>query len=136
MRFARTAFLIAGVYGVVLITPMYFMEERIGRESPPAITHPDYYYGFLGGTLAWQVLFLILASDPLRYRPMILPAIIEKVSYTTAMIFLAFKHRISPMVLTLSSIDSILALLFVVSYITIGHDMRNNRRVNDCGTDD
>jgi hypothetical protein len=131
MRFARTAFLIAGVYGVALITPMYFMEERIGRELPPAITHPEYYYGFLCGTPALQVLFLVLASDPLRYHPMILPAIIEKVSYATAMIFLTFEHRISPKVLTFGSIDSIFALLFVASYITTGHDMRDNGRVND-----
>ena len=71
MRFARAVFLIAGM---AVVAPLYFMEARIGREMPPAITHPEYFYGFAGVTLAWQLLFLVLASDPLRYRSMMLPA--------------------------------------------------------------
>lgn len=117
MRFARIVFAIAGVYGVAVIAPMYSMEERIGRELPPAITHPEYFYGFIGGTLAWQLLFLVLASDPLRYRPMMLPAILEKVSYGVALVALSFQHRISSIVLTLGSLDWIFAVLFVTSYM-------------------
>jgi|SRR5579872_615904 len=48
--------------------------QNRGRDTPPAITHPEYFYGFLGGALAWQFLFLVLSTDPVRYRPMILPA--------------------------------------------------------------
>ncbi len=47
MRFAKVVYLIAGVYGVLIIAPMYFMEDRIGREVPPAIHHPEFFYGFL-----------------------------------------------------------------------------------------
>jgi hypothetical protein len=117
MRFARTVFVIAGVYGVAVITPLYFMEARIGREQPPAITHPEYFYGFLGVTLAWQLLFLVLASDPLRYRPMILPAILEKVSYAGAVVVLFLQHRAPSIVLIVGSLDWVLAALFVRSYI-------------------
>ena len=48
MKFAKRVFLVAGVYGVIVIVPMYFAEGRIGRDHPPAITHPEFYYGFLG----------------------------------------------------------------------------------------
>src|ERR1700686_5334540 len=64
MRFAKIVFLVAGIYGLLILAPIYFMEEKIERETPPAITHPEYFYGFLGVGLAWQVLFPMLSRDP------------------------------------------------------------------------
>jgi hypothetical protein len=122
MRFARTVFLAAGIYGLLVIAPMYFLETRIGRDLPPAITHPEYFYGFLGVTIAWQILFLVLARDPLRYRAMILPSILEKVSFGIPAIFLFMQERIPLIVLSLGSVDWILAGLFVAAYITTGRD--------------
>lgn len=52
MTFARRVFLIAGSYGLVVLLPQYFLESRTGRELPPPITHPEYYYGFLGVAVA------------------------------------------------------------------------------------
>ena len=46
MKLARWIFGIAGVYGILVIAPLYFMEARIGHDDPPAITHPEYFYGF------------------------------------------------------------------------------------------
>jgi hypothetical protein len=80
MRFARIVFLVAGIYGILILSPLYFLEARIGREQPPSITHPEYFYGFVGAGLAWQVLFLVLSTNPVRYRAMILPAVLEKIS--------------------------------------------------------
>ena len=88
MKFAKIVFLIAGIYGVLILTPIYFMEGKIGRDTPPAITHPEFLYGFLGVALSWQFLFLVLSRDPLRYRAMILPSILEKVSYGIALVLL------------------------------------------------
>ena len=117
MRFARVVFLIAGIYGVTILAPIYFMEGRIGRESPPAITHPEYFYGFLGPGLSWQILFLMLSRDPLRYRAMILPSVLEKVSYGTALVILFAQHRLLLSVLTISSVDWIFAALFIAAYV-------------------
>jgi hypothetical protein len=108
---------VAGVYGVIVIVPMYFAEGRIGRDHPPAITHPEFYYGFLGVALAWQVLFLVLAQDPSRYRPMIIPSVLEKVSYGIALVFLLLEHRIPLVVFGLGSVDWIFAVLFVAAYL-------------------
>jgi len=47
MNYARWVFRVAGVYGLLVITPMYFMEEQIGVDSPPPINHPEYFYGFI-----------------------------------------------------------------------------------------
>jgi hypothetical protein len=117
MKFARRVFLVAGVYGVIVIVPMYFAEGRIGRDQPPAITHPEFYYGFLGVALAWQVLFLVLAQDPSRYRPMIIPSVLEKVSYGIALVFLLLEHRIPLVVFGLGSVDWTFAVLFVAAYL-------------------
>ena len=118
MRFARIVFLIAGIYGFLVLTPIYFLENMIGQRTPPAITHPEYFYGFLGASLAWQFLFLVLSTDPLRFRAMILPSIVEKVSYGIALVTLYLKHRLAVSTLVLGSGDWIFAMLFVASYLT------------------
>jgi hypothetical protein len=52
LRFARVVFLVAGIYGILVLLPQYFLEERIGIDSPPPITHPEHFYGFVGVALA------------------------------------------------------------------------------------
>jgi hypothetical protein len=52
MKFAKIIFLIAGIWGVLILTPLYFMFNTIGRQDPPPITHPAFYYGFVGAGLA------------------------------------------------------------------------------------
>ena len=66
MVFARRVFGVAGIYGLLVLLPQYFTEAKTGADFPPPITHPEYYYGFVGVAVAWQVLFLILARDPHR----------------------------------------------------------------------
>ncbi len=122
MRFAKIVFLIAGIQGLLIIPPLYFMEYRIGRDTPPAITHPEYFYGFLGVALAWQVLFLVLATDPVRYRAMILPSILEKVGYGLSLIVLFWQHRLPLSVLAVGSLDWIFAFLFLAAYFTTKPD--------------
>ena len=122
MRFAKIVFLVAGIYGLLILAPIYFMENKIGRETPPAITHPEYFYGFLGAGLAWQVLFLVLSTNPSRYRAMILPSILEKVAYGIALIVLFSERRLPFSVLAIGSVDWIFALLFLVAYVKTKSD--------------
>jgi hypothetical protein len=116
MKFAKIIFLVAGIYGLLILSPIYFMEGKIGRDTPPAITHPEFFYGFLGLGLAWQVLFLMLSRDPVRYRAMIFPSILEKVSYGAALIVLFSQRRLPLSVLTIGSVDWIFAFLFLAAY--------------------
>lgn len=94
-RFAKWVFLIAGIYGVLVVLPQYSLEARIARDSPPAITHPEYFYGFIGVALAWQVAFLLISRDVQRYRLMMLPAILEKVTFGAAAILLYVNGRVA-----------------------------------------
>jgi hypothetical protein len=116
MRFAKIVFLIAGIYGILVLSPIYFMEGTIGRQTPPTITHPEYFYGFVGVGLAWQFLFLVLSTDPVRYRPMILPSILEKLSYGIALIVLHAQGRLPASAFAIGSVDWIWALLFLAAY--------------------
>ena len=117
MRFAKLLFLVAGTYGLVVLLPQYFLEEKTSRDFPPPITHPEYYYGFIGVAVAWQVLFLVLAKNPVRYRAMMIPAILEKASFAIAVIILFLQNRVSPVMLGAAVIDLIFGLLFVVAYV-------------------
>jgi hypothetical protein len=116
MRFARRVLIIAGIYGLAVVIPSYFLETRIGRDFPPPIAHPEYYYGFLGVTLAWQVLFLFMARDPVRYRLLLIPAVLEKVSFGVAAIALLAQHRIPLPAFGFAMVDWIFAALFIASF--------------------
>ncbi len=116
MRFARLVFMIAGIYGLLALLPQYFLEEKNGRDFPPAITHPEYYYGFIGVAVAWQILFLILSRDPARYRPVMIPAILEKAGFGIAVVVLYLQNRVSPFMFGAGIVDLILGALFVVAH--------------------
>jgi len=117
MVFARRVFFIAALWGLGVVPPMYFMEAKTGRDFPPAITHPEYYYGFVGVVVAFQVVFLVIAKDPVRYRGMMIPSILEKAGFAIAMPLLYLQHRIPPVILGFSLVDLLLGILFVVSYV-------------------
>jgi hypothetical protein len=36
--------------------------------TAPPVNHPEFYYGFFGVTLSWQIMFLVIGSSPIRYR--------------------------------------------------------------------
>lgn len=117
MKFAKWTFLISGIYGLVVLTPLYFMEERFGTDNPPPIAHPEFYYGFIGVALAWQVMFLIIGTDAVRYRLAMLPAILEKASYLGAAIVLFQLGRISSTMLATGLVDGLWGASFVASFV-------------------
>jgi len=117
MKFAKIVFWIAGVYGVLVITPLYFIFDRIGKQDPPPITHPGFYYGFAGAALAWQIAFLVIATDPVRFRLMMVPSVLEKVTYGVAIIVLYSQQRVHPADLVLAGADWLFAVLFLVAFL-------------------
>ena len=115
--FARRVFLVAGVYGLAALLPQYFLEARLNRDYPPPITHPEHFYGFIGVAVAWQLAFLVIARDPSRFRPMMLPAVVEKLTFGIAAIVLYLQARVATPVLLFAGVDLLLATLFTVSYL-------------------
>ena len=116
MKFARIVFWIAGAYGVLVLAPAYFLFDMAGRVDPPPITHPQFYYGFVGVALAWQAAFFVIARDPLRFRPMMIPAVLEKVGYAGAILVLRLQGRIAPAAVLTGLPDALMAVLFVMAF--------------------
>lgn len=119
MKFAKWTFLIAGIYGLLILIPQYFLETKNGIDYPPAINHPEYYYGFIGVAVAWQIVFLIISQNPAKFKLIILAAIVEKFSYGIAVIILFSQVRVVVPVLVVGLIDTMLGLLFIMSYFKV-----------------
>jgi hypothetical protein len=117
LKFAKVVFTVAGIWGILVTLPLYFLYDFIGRQSPPAINHPEFYYGFAGVTLTWQVVFLLIARDPARYRVMIIPSILEKFSYVIANLVLFANQRMSASQALPSTTDLMLAILFIAAFL-------------------
>lgn len=115
MRFARWVFGVAGVTGIVLVAPMYW-EDRFFQDHPPATNRPEFFYGFAGVALAWQVMFLVIASDPFRYRGAMLPAMLEKVSFAVAIPLLYLADRVPAIWLGPAAMDATWVVLFAIAY--------------------
>jgi hypothetical protein len=113
---ARWIFLSAGLYGLVMLLPQYFLEETVGRLFPPAVTHPDFYYGFLGAALTWHFAFFLIVADVQRYRPLMLIAALEKLAYGVAVLVLYHSERVAALVAGAGVIDLGLAVLFLAAF--------------------
>ncbi|WP_218135096.1 hypothetical protein [Parasphingopyxis algicola] len=120
MRFARWIFGIAAVWGIAVIAPLYFLESSISDNAPPAITHPEYYYGFVGVVLATQFLYALIATDPVLYRPAMLIGIFSKLSFFGACTLLYFAGRVEAPVAAAAAPDLLFALLFGWAWLITG----------------
>ena len=116
MKFAKVVFWIAAIWGIVILTPLYFIFDLIGRQDPPPVTHPAFYYGFVSTALVWQFAFILIARDPIRLRPMMIPSILEKFGYGASLIVLYLQRRLHGTDLLLGAIDMVLGILFVVAF--------------------
>ena len=119
MKFAKRVFLIAGIYGLIVLLPLYFLEARTGRDYPPPITHPEYYYGFIGVALVWQILLLVISTDPVRYRPIMIMPMLAKTSFVIAVTILFLQGRVAATTLGASMIDLLLVVLFLIAYVRL-----------------
>ena len=103
---------------------MFFLEGRFGRDYPPPITHPEFYYGFVGAVFAWQLVYLLVAWDPLSYRPLMLLGALCKMSFVTATFILVAQGRAPAGPAMLVTVDVVLSVLFVWAFVKTGRENR------------
>jgi len=116
VRFAKIVFWVAAVWGFLVFTPLFFLFDKIGVQDPPAITHPGFYYGFITVGLAFQTVFVVIARDPARMRPMMIPAVIEKFSYAVVVVVLYAQARMHASDLVFAGTDGLLGVLFLAAW--------------------
>jgi hypothetical protein len=77
--------------------------------------------------LAWQIAFFIIAKNPARYRPFMIPSILEKVAYGGAVAILFLEGRLRASDLLFGMADLLFAALFIVAYRKVGTHGGNSR---------
>ena len=111
MKLAKWSFRIAGVWGLVSCFPLLFTEGWMG------VRQPEFYYGFVCLNICWQFLYLVVSSDPGRYRPMMIPAFLAKASALVALTWLYLAGRVSVPWVAIGAMDGVFAALFLASYL-------------------
>ena len=108
MTFARRVFLTAGIYGILILAPRFFV--------PTTNPQPELYYGFLGAVLAWNLTYLLIARDPARYRPLMLLGSLGKANFAIAATVLWALGRSPAILLAFAAIDAVFVALYMESW--------------------
>jgi hypothetical protein len=116
VKFARNVFIGAGLWGIGVLVPLFFHVDVSGRVYQPPADYPNFFYGFIVVGLAWQIAFLVIGSNPARFRALMVPAIVEKLGYVATLAVLYAQGRIGIPDAQAGIPDGLLGLLFVVSF--------------------
>ena len=116
MKFARAVFLAAGAWGVVVLTPLYFLIDVTGRRYAAPVDYPQFFYGFVSVAMAWQIAFLVIGSNPARFRPLMIPAIVEKFGHVAGVTVLYAQGRLSVADAMAAGPDLLLGVLFLMGF--------------------
>ena len=116
MRLARIIFIGAGIWGIAVLTPLYWLVDISGRHYVPPHDYPQFFYGFIAVAIAWQIAFLIIGSNPARFRLVMIPAAIEKLGYVSTLILMYGRSRVSAIDVQPAIPDGLLGLLFIVAF--------------------
>jgi len=117
VTFARIVFVVAGIWGIVVLTPFYWLVDVTGRRYDPPTAFPHFFYGFLAVALVWQIAFLVIGSNPARFRVLMIPAILEKFGYVATLAVLYGHGRITSVDAQAAVPDGLLGLLFILAFV-------------------
>jgi hypothetical protein len=116
MRFAKVVFIAAGVWGIVVLTPLYFLLDISGHQYAAPTTYPQFVYGFLSVAMAWQIAFLMIGTSPVRFRPLMIASMVEKFGHVMTVAVLYGQARISTLDAMAAGPDLLLGALFIAAF--------------------
>ena len=117
MTFGRIVFVGAGIWGIIVLTPFYWLVDVTGRQYSPPTASPQFFYGFFAVALAWQLAFLVIGWNPARLRALMIPAILEKFGYVATLAVLRWQGRIAWVDAQAAIPDGLLGLLFILAFV-------------------
>jgi hypothetical protein len=117
VKLARIIFIGAGIWGLTVLTTFYWLVDITGRHYVAPTEYPQFFYGFIAVALTWQVAFLLIGTDPARFRLLMIPAMIEKFSYVLTLTVLFAVGRISSLDFQPAVPDGLIGLLFVLAFV-------------------
>jgi len=115
VKFAKIVFYAAGIWGIAILTPLYFSTSTLDRVPAPPVADPMFFYGFLAVTMAFQLVFLVIGSDPVRFRPLMFPSLVEKFGFIVSMVVLFSRGRVTQTEFVTTLPDLLLGILFIVA---------------------
>ena len=98
------------------MTPFYWLVDVTGRRYDPPMIYPHFFYGFFAVALAWQIAFLVIGSNPARFRALMIPAMLEKFGYVATLAVLYGEGRIAPVDALAAVPDGLLVVLFILAF--------------------
>lgn len=117
MKLAKIVFIGAGVWGIAVLTPFYWLVDFTGRHYAPPADYPQFFWGFFGVALVWQLAFLLIGSNPTRFRTLMIPAMLEKFGYVSTLAVLYSRSRIPAIDVQPAIPDGLIGILFVVAFL-------------------
>jgi hypothetical protein len=107
MKFAKIVFWIAGGLGVLASVGLYVQP---GSHA---------YYGLIAGVLSWQGVFFLIGWEPRRYRPMMIPAVLEKLIWVVTWAYFYWQGQVTAAESASNAIPhGLLGVLFVIAFFT------------------
>ena len=111
VRAARWLFGIAGCYGLL---------ATLGLYSRPLDAQALWPWAFAGAAAATQLLYLLIAFDPRRFRPAIPVGIASKLSFALPVLWLFAHGAAGRGTLAAAVIDLVLAAAFLAMFVALG----------------
>jgi hypothetical protein len=115
MNFPKLVFTWGGIFGLAMLTPMFFLESQMAAMGGP-ITRPENYYGCIGVAWAWQWVYLLIGRDPVRYRPIMPIGAMGKLIFVVITFGLAAAGRTPWNVALITASDLVIAILFLIAW--------------------
>jgi hypothetical protein len=120
VRLARRVFAVAGIYGLIVLLPLYFAEPLLAARA--SVNHPEYFYGFIGVASVFQLVYLTIARDPVRFRPLMPLAVLAKLNFFIAVATLYAFGRVNTHSMALVSVDLLLGIAFAFVWLRLRGD--------------
>ena len=112
MSAARLIFGAAGIYGLIVLLPLFFAAPWL--DPPP--NRPEDYYAFLGAALVMQLIYFSIARDPVRFRPLMPLGALSKAVFFATILILWLQGRTADAAMALAAIDGALGLAFLYAW--------------------
>jgi hypothetical protein len=116
MAFARLAYLIAGLWGVIVIALGYASYISGTDQGLVAIARPEIVHGFFLLAMPWQLLFIVISRDPARYYAIMPITVLEKLPFAAVTLAMFAKAQVSPMMGFFGAMDGLFGVMFCVAY--------------------
>ena len=124
MKFARVVFIGGGVWGIAALAPLYWLVDISGRRYAPPVDYPQFFWGFFSVAIVWQFAFLLIGSNPVRFRPLMVLAILEKFGFILTLALLLGRGRIPGADAAAAIPDTLVGLLFIAAFVRTSSKVR------------